>query len=236
MKIGLLICDHLTSEHQDIDGDFADMFARLFGPYAPDIRLQSYDVIAGRYPESLYECDGFIITGSRSGVNDDAPWIPGLKAFVRQLHQARRPTVGICFGHQMLVAALGGEVRKSARDWGLGAHEATIHSAPSWMQPHLSSYNLLYLHQDQVESLPEDAQIIASTDHCPIAAITIGEHMLGIQAHPEFTTGFVDAVLTSLAGRIAEESIEAARGTLGQTTHEGVIAQWIQAFFARNGT
>ncbi|MEZ5178324.1 MAG: hypothetical protein R2746_08565 [Acidimicrobiales bacterium] len=42
-------------------------------------------------------------------------------------------------------------------------------------------------HQDQVVELPDGAEVIARTDHRPVAAFTVGPRALAIQPHPEFS-------------------------------------------------
>jgi GMP synthase-like glutamine amidotransferase len=233
MKIGLLQCYHVDAKYMGIDGDLSDMFVRLFGEHTPEVTLEIYDVINGQFPESLYECDGFIISGSLHSVYDDMQWIHDLAAFVRQLYEAQHPTVGICFGHQMIAQALGGEVKKSERGFGLGIRDVTIDNPKSWMQPDLLSYNLLYFHEDQVETLPNNGEVIAGNEHCPIAAFSVGEYMLGIQGHPEFSTKFVETMMTSDTVSIDEGLIDVAKTTFARPTHEGDIMDWIRLFFAQ---
>ena len=48
-------------------------------------------------------------TGSRYSVYEDRPWINALERYVREARDASDPFVGICFGHQVLAQALGGE-------------------------------------------------------------------------------------------------------------------------------
>ena len=57
-------------------------------------------------------------------------------------------------------------------------------------------------HQDQVLELPKEGQILGGNEHCPISLFGVGEHMLGIQAHPEFTPYYAEALMDSRLERI----------------------------------
>ena len=64
-----------------------------------------------------------VITGSKKSVYDDEPWIHDLSNFVLQLHEHKKKTVGICFGHQLIAQALGGRTEAADAGWGVGIHE-----------------------------------------------------------------------------------------------------------------
>ena len=209
-RIGLLECDHVDDRFRSIGGDYFDMFERLL----PGVDLVRYDVIGGSFPSSVDECDGWVATGSRHSVYDELDWIVRLRALVADLHVARSPYVGVCFGHQLLAHSTGGRT-DAAGFWGVGAHELD------------SGERLLYLHQDQVMALPDDAKVLASADHCPNAVITVGESMLGIQAHPEFPAEYVEALLHAREERIGHDVVEAALASLDAPRHEGVAAGWM---------
>jgi GMP synthase-like glutamine amidotransferase len=83
------------------------------------------------------------------------------------------------------------------------------------------------MHQDQVVSLPGDAALVASTDHCPTAVIRVGESMLGVQAHPEFSGEYVEALLHAREERIGHDVVEAALASLDVPRDEEVAAGWI---------
>lgn len=234
MKIGLLQCGHASENLRTIIGGENDLlFRRLFAQYAPEIELVVYDACHGILPQSVDECAGYIITGSKYSVYDDVDWIQELAAFVRNLYERRAKLVGICFGHQMIGHALGGKVLKSERGWGIGIKSAEIHRKKAWMIPDLNSYKLLLSHQDQIEVLPPDAELLAGNEHCPNSMITVGDHFLGIQAHPEFIPELAEALMLSRIERIGQETVEAAQATLGETRDEAIIAQWIAAFLAQ---
>jgi hypothetical protein len=55
--------------------------------------------------------------------------------------------------------------------------------------------------------------------------------MLGIQAHPEFTSPYAEALMDSRLERIGHAPIQAAKPTLKEATDEATIVRWIEAFF-----
>src|SRR5215211_7620985 len=135
MKVGLLECDHVADDLRHIAGDYRQMFAELFNRHAPQIELEYFDVCNRIFPASIDACDAYLTTGSKASVYDREDWIRDLKGFVQQLHDAGKPYVGICFGHQMLAEALGGKVEKTSRGWGIGVRDLNVVKTEDWMQP-----------------------------------------------------------------------------------------------------
>lgn len=79
--------------------------------YFPDAR--EYDFPEEGAAPSLDGVDGVVLSGSTAGVYEapDRPWIDAEAAFVRELVEREIPTLGICFGHQLVNEALGGRVK-----------------------------------------------------------------------------------------------------------------------------
>ena len=76
--------------------------------------------------------DAMLITGSSAGVYDThLAWMEPLRQFIRGAYAAATPMVGICFGHQIMADALGGDVRKSEKGWGLGRHVYSLVIPPA---------------------------------------------------------------------------------------------------------
>lgn len=228
MRVGLLECDHVSARFRSITGDYSEMFAALL----PDVELVPYDVIGGQQPESPTECDGWLATGSRHSVYEDLEWISDTARFVRSVAEAGVPFVGVCFGHQLLAHALGGTVEKASCGWGAGIRRLDVVRTEPWMQPARDSCQLHFMHQDQVNKAPEEAVVLACADHCEVAMFRVGA-MLGIQAHPEFTVAYAEALLTDRTERIGGERVGEALASLTVPTDEAVVARWVASFLAQ---
>lgn len=191
-RVGLLVCDHVSPEFLHVAGDYTDMFRRLFAPH-PDIDLLIYDLPAGQFPSSPEECDGWITTGSRHSVYDGVGWIGRLEELVRAIASTDRRFVGVCFGHQMIAQALGGEVQRATAGWGVGTKEVDVLEPPPWLAR--NKYRILNSHADQVTRPPSGAVVLGGNDHCAISLMARGETMIGIQGHPEFVSAYSEALI-----------------------------------------
>jgi GMP synthase-like glutamine amidotransferase len=226
MKVGLLECDHVLEKFRHIAGDYDEMFAA----WLPQVEWHSYDVRHGEFPASADACDAYLTTGSKFSAYDDETWIHTLKDFVRQLRDAGKPFVGICFGHQILAEALGGKVEKAESGWGVGVHRIEVVESEAWMNPEQPAFALQFMHQDQVTQLPGDSVVLSRTEHCPVAMFRVGRTMLGIQPHPEFTVAYSEALIRDRAERIGETKARTALDSLGLATGEALAAAWVAEF------
>ena len=232
MNICLLKCGSVRRELLHISGDYEDMFISLFKKFAPSLNLSVFDIHKESYPVNLNDYDGYLSTGSPDSVYDDVNWINTYKKFTRNLFLQNHKHVGICFGHQMIAEALGGKVEKSLRDWGIGIKSFQIFSYSPWMNDNkLQKYSLIVSHQDQVVKLPENAEVIAGNDHCPVGIFAIGNTVLGIQQHPEFIKEYHIASINSRRNIIKPELIESALKSMDQETDSDIVAKWIENFF-----
>jgi len=228
IRTGLLLCDRVAGKFRHIEGDYPEMFTRLFDP--GQVELVPYDIANDHWPAGPDVCDAFITTGSRLSVYDDLPWLRTFGEFIRSVRSAGTPFVGICFGHQMMAEALGGRVRKADHGWGVGIHAIEIRRREDWMTPFKTSVSLQYMHQDQVVELPPDAVPLAVSDHCPFAMFEVGRTMLGIQAHPEFGKEYVRALIEDRIERIGRERADEALSSLNRPADSDLIAEWISRF------
>lgn len=235
LRIGILETDRVREPFIGRHGNYSDMFHRLLGDAAsaqalPAPAFHDFDVRQGQYPQVVDDCDGYLITGSRHSVYDPLPWIPPLMSFVRELHQRRHKLIGICFGHQLIAQALGGETRRAEVGWAVGVHASRLLATPPWLQPPAEAFALLSSHQDQVTRLPVAAQRLAESDICPVAAFTIGDHILALQGHPEFNKPYAGELLDYRRERLGEAVYATGVASMATPIHSERVAAWMLAF------
>lgn len=222
MKIGLLACDHIQK-------DFPD-YPELFKDLLPNYSFEIFNVCNGVFPNSASDYEAWIITGSHLSVYDKIDWIIKLKDFVRDISLADKYCIGVCFGHQMLGEAMGGVVQKSEKGWCVGVHEFEILEREDWMRPYYHKVNLLMSCQDQIQFLPKNSKVLAQSPMCPVGIIRIGNKMLGIQGHPEFSAVYVKSLMLDRANRIGEQTVKTGIESLNIPMQSRVVAQWINNF------
>lgn len=187
MKLGLLLADTLDPALRDQFCGFKEVFESYFSTYVSgSLTYHSYEVSKEEFPESSKECDAYVITGSKFGVYDNEPWITQLLELVRSLFRNNSKLIGICFGHQVVAQALGGEVKRSELGWTVGRQKYEIINQLPWISKRLEGFHLLASHQDKVTQLPPSAVNFAKNEMSEYGGYYIGERVLTLQAHPEF--------------------------------------------------
>ncbi|WP_104203973.1 glutamine amidotransferase-related protein [Billgrantia saliphila] len=232
MRIGLLQCDDVAPELREAHGNYPEMFAALFHRVDPKLEFRVWRCLDGEIPDDIDAVDAWMTTGSKFGVNDGLPWVDTLCDFVRRLWHAGKPLVGICFGHQLIAKALGGEVEKSDRGWGVGMSFNRLEAA-DWMTPEQPELNLLVSHQDQISELPAGARVLGGSDFCPHYLMQIGEHFLGVQGHPEFTKDYSRDLMTLRRELVGNERVRQGEASLCAPVDDTLMARWIVNFMKR---
>lgn len=233
MHIGILKTDAVRPEWVPDFGEYPDMFIRLLRA-DPSVSFSVWDVEEGCHPSEseIDVVDGFIITGSKSSVYDDKQWIRDLEALIQKLHAKRKKMVGICFGHQIIAKALGGEVSKSDKGWGVGIHTYDLDNAP-FAGADDGQLKLVVSHQDQVHELPPGARNVVSNAHCENAGFVIGDHIFTLQGHPEFIDEYSEVIMALRYDMIGADRVAEGRASLQQHDHEGDrVASWMLSFLA----
>jgi len=218
-RLALLVCDIPIPEVVKEYGEYPMIFDRLFRSSLPnglaDFVLDAYDVRnAKKYPQldlpDTY--DGIIISGSSASAYEDVEWINELVSWVAEIATSRPhiKIIGICFGHQIIARALGGECVSNGGKWEVAITEVVLTDLGQRIfgEP---SLNIQQMHRDHVPTVPSSFHLLGSTSISrnqgmvqfsdldasptvvdrPIPQI----HILTLQGHPEFTAGVVKEVI-----------------------------------------
>ncbi len=226
MKIGILVTGHAIDEVKDELGEYAELFERLLAGH--DFIFSRYMVVDGVYPTSVDEADGWLITGSKHGAYDDLPWIAWLEDFIRAIRDDGRPLVGVCFGHQIIAQALGGKVEKYHGGWAVGFQDYDFADG--------SHMRLDAWHQDQVTQLPEGATVTVRNSFCKNAGLLIGDKIMTIQPHPEFTPRVLELLIAHRGpGVVPDDLLERATSGNSAENDSNEYALRITSFFNESG-
>lgn len=229
MRVGLLVCDEVREEYREEFGDYPGMFQWLF----PNYDFQVYNVFKGEFPASVDDCEVYMSTGSSHSVYEDLAWIHQTKAFIKNIFKANKYFIGFCFGHQLMAEALGGKVAKAPAGWCVGVQTFDVYKIKPWMRPAKTQVNYLLMCQDQVMVLPKNTQRIAGNADCPNAILQVGERMMSIQAHPEFSKAYDQTLMKGRVERIGAETVAKGIESLKMDIDVSIFRQWVNAFLQK---
>lgn len=163
--------------------DFGGQYAHLISSRTR--RLGAYTEILSPNEEinRYKEFSGLIFSGGPNSVYEkDSPTIS------KDVLEMNIPILGICYGHQLLMKLLGGEVRPSElREYGPALMNFT--DPDLLLFRGLSKNEKVWMsHGDEVVKIPENFVTVGRSDNCENAAVyDKSRNIYGIQFHPEVT-------------------------------------------------
>lgn len=190
------------------------------------------------------KADLLVVLGGPIGVyeRETYPFIgPELKLIGERL-AARRPTLGICLGAQMLAAALGAKVYPGTAGKEIGwapVRAVAGVTAPPWFESVLEpGLRVLHWHGDTFD-LPEGATLLASTAQYANQAFAVGDYALGLQFHPEVTAQRLEQWVVGHASELAQARVDVhtlraeshAFAPVLETAAQLLWQQWLTAAF-----
>jgi len=218
-RILIADCWHAASQQKMIalgtranDRLFADAL-RLHDPAVGCVSINLADGDTLPAGVALSDFDGVMLTGSPLCVCDPSPAVRHQIDFARAVFACGMPVWGSCYGLQLATVALGGVVRPNPKGRELGVARAIAKTDAGTAHPVLSGrpsvFDALCSHEDEVETLPPGAIVLAGNSVSAVQAMTVstpaGGTFFGTQYHPELDLAVVAAIVRLRAPGLAAE-------------------------------
>lgn len=192
-RYALLLAARDSDYVKKVYGGYFNVFVAAFGEDGE--RWDLYRVVDGEFPDrdELHKYDGFVISGSPFDAYGNDYWILKLCLLLQTLDAMDKKMLGVCFGHQVLCRALGGKVRKAYTGWDIGLRKVKIVKDLfpcgylNEMDDIPPALSIIECHQDEVWEVPTGAEVIAFSEKTGVEMFAVGDRILGIQGHPEYT-------------------------------------------------
>jgi GMP synthase (glutamine-hydrolysing) len=177
-------------------GDFENWIMTGMRVSADEVTV--VDVTAGEPLPPNGAFAGVVVTGSHSMVTEHTRWSEGVARWLALEVAAETPTLGICYGHQLLGYALGGTVEENPLGWELGTVEIKLEE-PAARDELLGGFDTAIKvqssHTQSVTRLPRKAIRLASSSRDANHAFRVGRTVWGVQFHPEFDCEIVQTYI-----------------------------------------
>ena len=187
-------------------GDFEDWFIAGLG--LDSALVQVFDPRSGAGFPPLEEIAGILLTGSHNMVTEHLGWSECSAIWTKSAVEAGIPTLGVCYGHQLLAYALGGEVDNNPH----GTQEGTTIiqlTAEGQADPLLgglgAGFEAQVSHAQSVLKLPPGATCLAYDDWDANQAFRIGANAWGVQFHPEMDADMARAYIHAESAELIAE-------------------------------
>jgi GMP synthase (glutamine-hydrolysing) len=216
-----------TAQRPVLVVDFGAQYAQLIAR-----RVREAGVYSEIVPHTATAADiaarnpvGLILSGGPSSVYEAGA--PALDPAVFDLDV---PTLGICYGFQVMAQTLGGEVANT----GLREYGATRVSVTGdggvLLAEQPADQNVWMSHGDQVSRAPAGFEVLASSSSTPVAAFGSDERrMYGVQWHPEVRH-------SDFGQRVLENFLHDAAGLPADWNSGNVIAEQVDRIRAQVGS
>lgn len=187
-------------------GDFELWFSEGLG--VSD--LLQVDVFDGEALPQKDQLSAIVITGSPAMVSAREGWSERTAAWLAAVVGQGVPTLGVCYGHQLLAHALGGLVGPNPKGRQIGTVQMKLLDAARY-DPLLgglpASIKAQASHSEIVLTLPKGAIRMATSPLDNNFAIRFAENAWGIQFHPEFSAPIMSDYIKYRSDALLEEGL-----------------------------
>lgn len=137
------------------------------------------------------KAEAIIIFGSSASVTEGLPWQAAFHTWVKEQTENNLPTLGICYGHQLIAHLYGGEVNFAlpTQEKYKGLRQIDIEKDGFWSS---RTGRFIVSHREIVTRLPEAFEVCAKSPQSDFEIIKHKQKPIwGIQSHPEAGPEFI---------------------------------------------
>jgi GMP synthase (glutamine-hydrolysing) len=189
-------------------GDFDDWI--ISGTQADKNNFIISSPFKGEKLPAVKNLSGIIITGSPTMITENPEWLQPVSEWLLECFTKKIPTLGICFGHQLIALTLGGKIKFHSRGTEIGTVKINLttgalkdplfYNIPDQIKAHV-------VHSQSIATLPAEAEILAYNDFEPHHSFVINNHIWGLQFHPEFDEEITKTIINVLRDDLATEGL-----------------------------
>ena len=213
-----------------LHGDYPAWFARALGHEMPVVKAHEGEKLEPAL--ARLKPKGVIVTGSPLSVTERAPWMLELGYALLKLDI---PVLGVCFGHQLLARAAGGDVIVNPRGREIGTVKVTLTDAgrrdPLFRWAASNEIEVQATHLDAVDPIPPGATLLASNENCLAQAFRLSETHAGVQFHPELWPDAMRDLIRSRTDKLRAEGCDAE--AIAAQVREVAAGNILRAFAAQ---
>jgi GMP synthase-like glutamine amidotransferase len=169
-----------------MDNFLDQKFSKYFSGYYQD-DLDVFLAPKGEFPDDLDKYDHIILSGSEESILNEREWITREMKMVEEIIDLGIPTLGICFGHQLIAKAILGEKGVRRADLPeIGWKEVKVVKNNSLFSKVEENFLVFNSHFDEVHNLDDRFDVLATSDQSDVSAFQVKDSPVwGIQFHPE---------------------------------------------------
>jgi len=216
-----------------LHGDYPRWFERTLGFEMPVVKAHAGEAL-GPAPERTRP-RGLIVTGSPLSVMENAPWMLELGEELLAAGERGTPVLGVCFGHQLLARAAGGQVVLNPRGREIGTVRVQLSNAgrrdPLFAWSDANEIEVQATHMDAVDPLPAGATVLASNENSAAQAYRLSETVAGVQFHPELWPEAMRDLILSRRDKLRAEGRDADQ--VAREVREVRAGEILRAFAAQ---
>lgn len=220
------------TELQNQGTDFEDWFCEGLNLNRDEVLVVS--VHLGEALPPIESVSAIIITGSPAYITDLEDWNFVAAEYIKAAFDLALPMLGVCYGHQLIAWAFGGEVDFHPQGREIGTVGITLHSgavADKLFKVLPKELAVNVSHQQSVIRLPAGAELLASNDFEPNHGYRLGDCTWGVQFHPEFSADVTKAYINARRENIQQEGLD-VEGLLAGVTDTSESAAMLSRFLS----